>query len=126
MIRWTIGELGAGHDRGLLRAAVEPACDLGEALGQMHAATGVLRRPVVALELGDLGELAPREVIEGLEEEQRLEDRHAETPRRILADEVRELVREHALLLLGGERIDRTLGQADLVAHQRQGRAHLG
>ncbi len=114
-----------GHDRRLRRAAVEPARDLGEALGKVNSGAGVARRPVVALELGDLVELAPSKVVERLEEEHRLVGRDAETPDGIAPNQVRQLVGQHPLLLRLGQRVDGSFREADLVVPKRDGGAQL-
>src|SRR5262249_20348503 len=93
--------------------------DLHEALRERHPGPGAAHREVVAEELRLLLQPQTREAVERLEEEDALEDAREEEPRRVAPREVRELVREDALLLLRVELRERGVGHADLAASER-------
>src|SRR5205814_5091268 len=76
--------------------------------------SGLAHGPLVAQVFSRRLELAAREPVQGLEEEEPLDQTRAGEPEGIAPRQVRQLVRQHAALLLGAELRERQLGHADL------------
>ena len=85
-----------------------------------------MRGPVIADILGRHLQLAAREPVERLQEEEALHHLGHAEPEWIAANEVRELVRQHAALLLLAEIGHHRLGQADLPPRQCHGTGEAG
>ena len=114
-------------DRHAERRRLDPFRDLREAAGQRDSGSRPSHRPLVAEVLGRGGDLAPRDAIERLDPEYPLEDAREAEPERIAPREVRELVREHAALLLLVQLRQRRLRHTDLgYAERDRARDTLG
>ncbi len=95
-------------------ARQQPPGHLGQAAREVPRAAREVRCAVVAVVLGQLSEPAAGNAVEGLHEERAFEATLQQEPERIAALEMRELVRQDALLLRRRKAGDRPFGQADL------------
>jgi len=101
------------------RCTRHPLGDGGETPGQRRRVTHARHRPVVAQVFGDLLHAMARQTVERLHEEHDLHDARDDEPLRIPTDEVGDLMREHTVLLVRLELVQRATRQTDLVAGKR-------